>query len=54
VDAAPIAAAKVCKVPTEPFKQIQDVCVLCLKSVGGIDLESLVDSLAENAEDREI
>jgi len=48
-----IAAAKVCKVPREPFKQIQEVCVLCLKSVGGVDLESLVNALARNPKDGE-
>jgi hypothetical protein len=43
-----IAAAKLCKVPKEPFKNIRDVCVLCLKSVGGVDLESLADALGRN------
>jgi hypothetical protein len=36
-----ILAAKICKVPTEPFNQIKETCVKCLESAGGVDLESL-------------
>jgi len=36
-----ILAARICKVPKEPFNQIKETCVLCLESAGGVDLESL-------------
>ena len=39
-----ILAAKICKVPKEPFNQIKETCVMCLESAGGVDLESLVKS----------
>ncbi len=36
-----ILAAKICKVPREPFNQIKEACVKCLQSVGALDIETL-------------
>lgn len=40
-----ILAARVCNVPAEPFKEIREACVGCLRSVGGIDLMSFQEAL---------
>lgn len=36
-----VSAAKLCNVPTDPFKEIRSACAMCVRSAGGIDLESL-------------
>lgn len=40
-----VMAARVCKVPTEPFKEIRETCAACLRSVGGIGLMNVQDVL---------
>jgi hypothetical protein len=42
-----VSAAKVCKVPADPFKEIRNACVMCIRSIEGIHLEDLSDMWKE-------
>jgi hypothetical protein len=36
-----IFAARICKVPTEPFKEKREACAMCISSTGGIGVHNV-------------